>query len=466
MRKAFGAITAAALLIGLLPAASVQVARAQVPQPPIPQPPIPQPPSIPPLPTPPLPPIPGAPGAPESPWLPANAGLMWFEGTSDLSLPDGPAGEPNGALWLTRRIATHPYVPGLMYLGTLMHGGYVSIGGAAWASTTPGCLLPRGNPLPGPGDLYGPTRSFLTALSGLDVCSLESVAFDPLFPYRVYATGYQFHFPGSISPGGVYVSDDFGLNWRKVIGGVRGNGLAVARSLDEANARIVAGFIQQNNGTVGSTPSNGSLMISDDDGEHWRAVVLPSSGCPDTVVDSQRITPTVRMHPLDSSRIYVGTNAGLYVSSDGGQTWRLARQVCGGVWGIGLALDGSRVVIGDRNGQLFTTNPEATSFSYVGDVGNKVQDVVVDPLNRNVFYASTWEGGAAATYRARAGGGVTRIKDPNLSLLDRAWPSQVPQPFPFSPENAGGVAPSLFLSKGPGTLHLSTLLRGVFARAA
>src|SRR5919109_872762 len=129
-----------------------------------------------PTPAQPLPPIPQPPGLLDAPWLPANAGLMWWEGSNDLSLPDAPAGEPGASLWLTRRIATHPFLPGLMHLGSLLHGAYASVGGAAWASTTPGCLLPPGSPVPDPASIYGPLRSFAIGVSGIDVCSVESVA--------------------------------------------------------------------------------------------------------------------------------------------------------------------------------------------------------------------------------------------------------------------------------------------------
>jgi hypothetical protein len=173
------------------------------------------------------------------------------------------------------------------------------------------------------------------------------------------------------------------------------------------------------------------------------------------------------MPPLDSNRIYVGTNAGLYISADGGDTWRHALPACGGVWGIGLSLDGSRVVLGDHAGQIWLADRDATSFQWLGNVGgNRVQDVVVDPANPAVAYAATWEGGGASVYRIRIGGGVTRLRDPSLALADRAWPGSIPQPFPFSPQAAAGNAPSLFLAKTPGALWVSTLFRGVFVRAA
>src|SRR5207249_10874168 len=137
---------------------------------------------------------------------------------------------------------------------------------------------------------------------------------------------------------------------------------------------IVAGYIQASNGAVGSTPDNGSLSISTDDGTTWRSIVLPASGCADIVESSQRITPTIVIDPKDPKTIFAGTNAGLYASSDGGTTWTLARAACGGVWGIALSPDGQTIYIGDKDGVVSKAPVSSLQFTTVTDLGaGKIQ---------------------------------------------------------------------------------------------
>jgi len=391
---------------------------------------------------------------------------MWWQGADTFGIPPAqPPGEAGGAWWLTRRIGTSPLLPEVQHLGSLFHGMYVSAGGGAWVNVSPGCLLPMRSPVPQFHDLYRPAREIAVAATGLDACGVEGIAYDPLIPSRIYASAFNVEdvsLSGALlGPGGVYVSDDLGLGWRKLLGGLRGNGLAVARA-GAGPATIVVGYIQANNGAIGNTPGGGSLSISADDGRTWRNVSLPASGCADAVPTTQRITPTVAMPPDDPDLIYAGTNAGLYASTDGGDTFTLLRQACGGTWGLALSPDGDRVWIGDHEGRIYRADTGSSIFTFLTDLGaGKVQSLLLDRDGRTL-YAAMWDGNGAAVYRIDGQNGArAQLGDSLLEPLDR---SALPKPFPLGPEMANGTMPSLFLGRPLGRLEVSTVLRGVFTR--
>lgn len=415
----------------------------------------------------------------ETPWVPANAGVLWWQPNDPaypLSIPRQPPGEPAGAWWLTRRIAASPHVPGLLHLGSFFHGMYGSAGGAAWGTLTPACWLPVNPPAAVPPEyhtLYREARRAAVSITGLEGCGIEGIVYDPFLPNRLYVTAYDVvslvGVSATLGPGGVFVSDTAGATWRKLLGGIRGNGLAVHREIGGA-ATIVAGYIQEGS-VVGSTPSNGSLSISRDDGRTWRDVVLPASGCADIPVSSQRITPTVAINPTDADQIFAGTNAGLYVTSDGGQTWALQVKRCDGVWGIALTSDGGTIFIGDKDGVVSRASTSTLAFEQIVDLGaGKVQTLLLDARDpdQESLYAATWAGGDAAVYRidARASAkgrlGDSLLRD--VIPLDQGWPAGVPKPFPLAFAMADGTAPSLFLGQALDVLYVSTVTRGVFLR--
>lgn len=414
-----------------------------------------------------------------TPWAPSNAGVMWWQPNDPgISLPRQPPGDASGAWYLTRRIGIHPTTPGLMHMGSFFHGLYASVGGGAWVNLTPGCLLPIEPQAGIPAETYAFARRTAIAATGLHGCAIEGIAYDPLLPTRMYVAAYDVvSLRGSeptLGTAGVYVSDDRGISWRQLYGGLRGNGLAVARS--GLSAVLVAGSIQASNAGVGSTPGNGSLVISRDDGFTWDEVGLPASGCADLPATSQRITPTIVIDPSDPSRIYAGTNAGLYTSSDTGRTWSATKIACGGVWGIALSSNGSTVYIGDKDGVVWRAPRDTLAFTPIADLGaGKIQSLVLDPRDERALYASIWSGADANVFRLLLTGTKAKLDDSWLREvipLDQGWPSGVPKPFPLSFKDAGGVAaPSLFLAMraplpnpNPAPLWVSTVTRGAFVR--
>lgn len=413
-------------------------------------------------------------------WVPANAGVMWFQPSDPnypLSVPRQPPGELDGAWWMTRRIASSPHVPGVTHLGSFFHGLYVSAAGGGWVNLTPGCLLPVNKPAVVPvanGD-YAAARNAVRSVTGLDTCGIEGIAYDTLLPNRIYAATYDVTSVtgtnATLGDGGVYASDNLGATWTRLRGGIRGNGLAVARTSAITGPVIIAGYIQSGS-SVGSTPSNGSMTISRDGGRTWADIVLPASGCADTITTSQRITPTIAFNPLNINQVFAGTNAGLYTSNDGGTNWTLQRQACGGIWGIAISADGSTVFIGDKDGRISRAPTSTLAFTTLSTLGaGKVQDLRIDRLDPTTLFAAMWSGGGATVYRVDAVTGANAPLDASVLRervpVDQLWPAGVPKPYPLAFEMKDGTAPSLFLGGdelGAGTLMVSTIFRGVFER--
>lgn len=455
-----------------------------------------------------------APFTPSVGWTPANTGVMWWYPGAPQVPPQQPPGSvtPLGAFWLTRRMAVSPFTPGLMFMGSFLHGLYTSAGGAGWATTTPRCWLPpvaptvNGTPLPAPvASAYLTARNAVPSPGELDVCGVEGIAFDPTLPNRLYVTAYSIALsgsppvnPGNLGNGGVYVSDDLGRTWKKLLGGIRGNGLSVQRTAAQFPAEIVAGYIQENNTAVGSTPADNSggllngqpssLAISVNDGATWNYRALPATTCGlETVGNSPRLTPSVAINPALPAHIFAGTNAGLFMSADYGNSWSLVQQTCGGVWGLAFSKDGSQLFVGDRTGVVKRATginqlqPLGGGLSTVATLpgGTAIQTLLIDPRDAtpSYLYAARWNPAAntstvnAAVWRIRLSNGTSfQMLDSSLTTIEGSWPTQVPKPFPLTYQSS----PSLFLAQTglgppapqlPEALYVSTIFRGVFVRS-
>jgi photosystem II stability/assembly factor-like uncharacterized protein len=148
--------------------------------------------------------------------------------------------------------------------------------------------------------------------------------------------------------GGVWVTDDGGSNWKNISDGYFGGSIgAVAVAPSDSNIIYVGGGEK----TVRGNVSHGEgVWRTLDAGKTWKQIGLG---------DTRQIS-RVRIHPRDSDTVYVaalghlfGPNAerGVFRTRDGGQTWQ----------------------------KVLFVNDE------VGAV-----DLLIDPNNPRVLYASTW----------------------------------------------------------------------------
>ena len=148
--------------------------------------------------------------------------------------------------------------------------------------------------------------------------------------------------------GGVWKSDDAGNTWKNISDGYFGGSIG---SVEVAQSDPNVIYVGGGEVTVRGNVSSGyGVWKSVDGGKTWESKGLPDS----------RHIPRMRIHPDNPDVVYAAvlgniykasTERGVYKSTDGGTTWR--------------------------------------KVLYVNDMAGAV-DLIIDPTNSRVLYASTW----------------------------------------------------------------------------
>jgi photosystem II stability/assembly factor-like uncharacterized protein len=149
--------------------------------------------------------------------------------------------------------------------------------------------------------------------------------------------------------GGVWKTEDAGNSWESISDGYFGGSIG-AVAVSESDPNII--YVGEGEQTLrGNVSSGKGLWKSNDAGESWDFIGLPKS---------EHIS-RIRIHPNNPDIVYVGvignlwkpnSERGLYKSIDGGNSW--------------------------------------SKILYVSDKAG-VGDVVMDPNNSRILYASTWQ---------------------------------------------------------------------------
>ena len=201
-----------------------------------------------------------------------------------------------------------------------------------------------------------PANIEMTVMSGISEDYFDAVKWRQIGPFRggrsCTATGVpgkpNLYYMGTVG-GGVWRTIDGGGTWECISDGYFGGSIgAVAVSESDPNVIYVGEGEQTLRGNV--SPGKG-LWRSTDAGKTWKYMGLPQS---------QHIS-RIRIHPTNPDLIYVGvlgnlwkssTERGLYRSKDGGKNWEK------------ILYENDRAGCGD---------------------------VVFDPSNPRIIFASTWE---------------------------------------------------------------------------
>ena len=167
----------------------------------------------------------------------------------------------------TRAIMQHPSVPGVVYAGTTEGFWRSTNGGSSWTLTTSKQL------------------------------EVNSIAVHPKNPDTVYIGTNNY---------GIMVSRDGGRSFAPTNGGYSGRFVNVLVA-----DRVQAGRIYAS--TINNTTGGGFFFVSNDNGATWQPSMrnLPN----------RLITYSILQDERDVNTLYLGTNLGIYRSSDRGSSW-------------------------------------------------------------------------------------------------------------------------------------------------
>ena len=190
--------------------------------------------------------------------------------------------------------------------------------------------------------------------------------------------------------GGVWKTTDAGNSWSNISDGFFGGSVGSVAVSEWDNNVIYVGNGEK---TVrGNVSSGDGVWKSVDAGKSWKHMGLPNS----------RHIPRIRIHPKNSDIVYAGVlgdlykssdERGVYKSTDGGETWK-------------------RVLFSNK------------------DAG--VIDLIIDPNNARVLYATTWNvrrtpyslssgGDGSAVWKSTDGGETWNDISSNAGLPKGTW---------------------------------------------
>jgi hypothetical protein len=159
-------------------------------------------------------------------------------------------------------------------------------------------------------------RSWTPSNSGMEETAFTHVLLDPASPVgqrTLYACGFGV---------GVYKSMDNGRTWQLKNDGIADTNLFVWRIVRANDGALYLILARSNEGYFGDTGGSGAVYKSVDGAEHWEKLRLPEG------VNG----PTgLALDPRDNRRMYlaawgqgredVDTGGGVFLSTDGGQSW-------------------------------------------------------------------------------------------------------------------------------------------------
>jgi photosystem II stability/assembly factor-like uncharacterized protein len=146
---------------------------------------------------------------------------------------------------------------------------------------------------------------------------------------------------------------------------------------------------------------------------------------------------SVTIDPTNSNKIYVGTDQGLLLSINGGQTWRSFPQLTGQVTSILIHAEKTDIVFVTLNNQLLKSENGGQTWSVLGEgVLNRSFWVNAHPLRPDVIYVHTSNG----LFRSPDGG--LTWSGAGLPLADRV------QDIAFDPTNADILYVALVNNQG------------------
>lgn len=233
-------------------------------------------------------------------------------------------------------------------------------------------------------------RTWQVSNTGLPPSAVTHILLDPTSPPHartLYATAFG---------RGVYKSTDDGKSWS-----LKNNGIEGAEPLAWRLARDVAGTLylviarRSDDGSVGNA-GDGAVYKSTDGAEHWTQLSLPTSvNGPNGLAIDAKNPKHLLLAAWGRSTPPLAQGGGIYVSLDGGKSWRNALSKDQHIYDV---------TSDPRNPKLFYAAGFESSAYRSDDGGNTWKRipgfnfkwghrVIPDPIDSNLIYITTYGGG-------------------------------------------------------------------------
>ncbi len=281
-----------------------------------------------------------------------------------------------------------------------------------------------------------------------DASSYEALEYRLLGPFRGGRSAAVTGVPGQpdlfymgATGGGVWRTTDGGKTWENISDGFFGGSIgAVEVSQSDPNVIYVGG------GEVtvrGNVSSGYGVWKSEDAGKTWKQMGLKNS----------RHIPRIRVHPTNPDIVYVGalgdiykpsTERGVYKSIDGGKTWKQTLFVTADAGVVDLIMDpnNSRVLYastwdirrtpyslssGGDGSKIWKSTDRGESWKEIsnnegfakGTLG--IMGITVSPLNSNRLYAMVENQDEGGLYSSSDAGATWKKVNDERKLRQRAW---------------------------------------------
>ncbi|CDM65461.1 VPS10 domain-containing protein [Pyrinomonas methylaliphatogenes] len=136
---------------------------------------------------------------------------------------------------------------------------------------------------------------------------------------------------------------------------------------------------------------DGQIYVSTDGGERWSR--LASFNRPGLYIDH------IIIDPRDSRILYVGAHrhkepGGFFKSTDGGQTWREAKELKGeAIHSLAQSSTKPDVIVAGTNNGVYRSDDAGetwTKLPTTGMTNTNIESLAIDPRNDKVIYAGSW----------------------------------------------------------------------------
>jgi photosystem II stability/assembly factor-like uncharacterized protein len=240
--------------------------------------------------------------------------------------------------------------------------------------------------------------------------------------------------------GGVWKTEDAGSSWTCISDGYFGGSIG-AVAVSESDPNII--YVGEGEQTLrGNVSSGNGLWKSTDAGKTWQFIGLKGS---------EHIA-RIRIHPTNPDIVYVAAlgnlwvpneTRGVYRSTDGGQQWEKVLYISDKAGAGDLIMDpnnprilyastwemkrnGYRMDSGGPDSRMFKSTDGGTTWNDISEASGLpgfpwgIVGIAVSPLNSNRIWAII-EAGDGGVYRSEDGGSTWKRINQDRALRQRAW---------------------------------------------